>query len=103
MGWLSTGRFEPASKKPQNRMTIPASRVTAKAVMAPKTELRVPLLANTRVPAAMKAFDDSRRLGASLRHTLQALQAAPAKTTIAPPADATPARRRGRTAKTLEP
>jgi hypothetical protein len=99
----SADRSLVASRNPQNSTTMPASRVTAKAVMAPKTELRVPLLERINVPAAIRALDDNSRRGAALRHTLQALQAAPPKITTAPPADATAARTRGRTPKTREP
>ena len=89
--------------KPPKMTTMPTSRVTAKAVMAPNTELSVPLAPRTRVPRAMSPLDHTSRVPAGDRRSRHALHAAPAKMTTAPPADPTPASTRGRAAKTREP
>jgi hypothetical protein len=90
-------------RNPANMTAIPINKVTANAVMAPKTELKVPLPDRMSVPAAMAAFDHNTRRGAPVRTTRQPLQPAPTKMTSAPPADPVAASTRGSGPNTFEP
>ncbi len=98
------GRRPPeATRNPAKITEMPTSSVTAKAVMAPNTELRVPLAPKIKVPPAMRTLDHTNRRSPPLRRTRHALQAAPPKMAMAPPADPTPASTRGRGPNTLDP
>ena len=53
-----------ATRNPAKITTIPTSSDTANAVIAPNTELSVPLAPRISVPAAMSTLDHSSRPGA---------------------------------------
>jgi hypothetical protein len=87
--------------------TIPTSKVTENAVMAPKTEFRVPLAPRINVPNAIIPLDQTSRRASppaeARARACHALHTAPPKITIAPPAEPMAARTRGSDPKTFDP